>query len=57
MANYTYGQYLKWIGVNFSAITEQDIADLDKYKGLVPVYENGKIIDFIAKENNLNVQI
>ena len=52
MTNYTYGQYLKWIGVNFSAITEQDIADLEKYKGIVPVYENGKIIDFISKENN-----
>ena len=34
------------------AITEQDIADLEKYKGIVPVYENGKIIDFIAKENS-----
>ena len=52
MANYTYGQYLKWIGVNFSVITEQDIADLEKYKDIIPVYENGKIIDFIAKENN-----
>lgn len=51
MTNHSYGEYLRWIGVNFSAITEQDLADLEKYKGIVPVYSNGIITDFVEKEN------
>lgn len=53
MGNHTYGQYLKWIGANFSAITLQDLCDLAQFKDIEAVIEDGKITDFVAKEVTL----
>ena len=50
MDNHTYGQYLKWIGVNFSAITLEDLCDLSQFKNIETIIEDGKITDFVAKE-------
>jgi len=42
----------KMIGINMDAITEQDVYEMERFKGLVAVRDSaGKVIDFVAKKN------
>ena len=52
MESDSWARRAKMIGINMDAITEQDVYEMERCKGLVSVRDSaGKVIDFVAKKN------
>lgn len=50
--DYTYDQMLKWRGINFNAITIEDLDELYRSRGICTEIKDGKIKRMIEETRN-----
>lgn len=49
----TYGKLMKMRGINFDAITVDELIELNRCKGIVPIIKNGSVVDLVL-ENEIS---